>query len=437
MTSLDPTLTKMRLFEESSFDLLTEKAQDWTDFVKEIQAYYQKKGKIYVPDKMVNELIRILGIEKVKSVGGVSIAKAMQKYGIGFTTVDNALNSKLNPSQDENISNKIDQLLKVMMQVETNTSATRSAQELQSADVYAMLKLIERRLPNQRRLVAKRRAEQPKHENGSIYDNQDLTSKTVLLTSGDYGTVIIDSDDQQGLSQASLDVIANKLQSIVPGVKFSETDIKAKPHHIWVLTVASALIDVKKTQIESPEYKPIFDAYKELTAKEKEDEIKAQQQAKYDDAFIKSQSHSLAKDTSNMNKISSDIGFDMGKIYAAGGRDGSNLIGNQIKLSVGQTMGNSSAKLIFDWIASAKGNNNIRSTRDMVTLKGEMQGTRLSNSDFSVQFSGDQPALKNVQSIFINNVTQDEFRKGTQTNRLSRISVGVSGKGIIITNINS
>lgn len=280
MTNLDPTLIKIRLLESDSENIINEIAQTMDQVKSEVKAELIKSG-VKINDKIVDILFKIYGLDAQKTPEAVATVKnimknpkrwlidIMQGLGVSLEDLSNTVNQQANTNQDPQVEQAIGAALSLLQQIELNTSATRSAAEMQSSDIYAQIEYLKHisggitgmtqqmsELVNIMTLAAKA-AETNKHP---LYGSDQTGKHVTITTEMKDGTVIIDSDDKS-LDQAAINLIANTLAQ--RGIQFTPPTMSgttlSPDHHVWVLIPETKeVIDADKSVLAPASFKAIM-----------------------------------------------------------------------------------------------------------------------------------------------------------------------------------
>jgi len=280
MINADPTLVKIRLMESSRNILLTEAAQTMADVKAEVKAELLKSG-VNVSDKIVDILFKLYGLDDHKTPEQVAVVKniiknpkrwitdIMQGLGVSLQDLTATVNQQANASQDPQIAQAIGAALSLLQQIELNTSATRSATEMQSTDIYSQIEYLKHMAGSMTGMTeqmtelvnimttAAKAAETGKHPLYGV----DQTGKHVTVTTEmKDGTVIIDSDNKS-LDQAALNLIANTLAQ--KGIQFTPPAMSGNTlspeHHAWVLIPETKeIVDVDKSALAPAHFKAVM-----------------------------------------------------------------------------------------------------------------------------------------------------------------------------------
>lgn len=281
MKIIDTTLQKIRKFN-SDAQLLAEaeeaKSQPLDDFVKEVQAYYTKRG-LNIPEKVIRFVIKVYGVsaahdsalslrtKKALTDEGRFVGNILKQLGITTEELADKVDQQGNVAQDPEITKKIDEMMKLLVNSESHQSMINSTTQNMSSDLLS----IAQKMPEYADLM-KELIEQVKKlgdvANGkkvkTSFDNQILTNMDVAFSQGSLdkilkGRVLMDSDDQANLTQDYIDAINGGQNP--PPIKETLAQIGSAEfaHHVWVQVQGKVFVVPKAALHTANEAKQISD----------------------------------------------------------------------------------------------------------------------------------------------------------------------------------
>lgn len=434
MTLIDQTLAKIRLLESDN-NLLTEISQGIDEYILEVQAFYKSQG-VNVSDKVIRAIINILGVEDAKTEAGANLAQKIKKNPkrMLLTVLDSGvmdgeelkdlLNQKANPSGDANIETQIDKLIDLLTSVEDHASGIHSAGITTSGDVYRIRRLIENFLGDDEEskkmvpALIKFLEQQINGEEPPLY-KEDATGKAVvLLSNGQTGTVMVDSDDPE-LSQEFLDAVGNKMQRVQDNFALNLEQVKATPHHVWVYIPAQQeIVNVDKSVIAPNEFKPIMnnimrDPTIEAAIAKFENETVRNKLAK---SFGKVQS--VQRDMDQMNRAR---GYDIDRYKQIMGVEGAT---NGVKLEITDTNRRSAAIRVLQWLSdnmSSASSINIGGSE--IALNGSVKGNVIEGNDWRITFYRQGRSLTNITEIILKNISEIKYNSFENYKRANALNL--------------
>jgi len=251
----DQMLLKIRALNSEENRLITEATiqgdQELEQIVKLTKDFYAKLG-ITASEALINAVIKIYGkgpaialARKLKKNPTHFIGQIFKEMGLDATAMAQQVNANSNQSNDPAVMAAI---LAALEKIESSASATRSVNEVMSADLFAILQ----KIPELMEYVMKNE-KQAKGENvGTEYDNIDLTNREVTFSHGSLGkvykgTVLVDSDNAL-ISQEYLDAL-NKDKN-PPIIHKTKEDLEEIKGWLWV-QVQNTVMIINKTAVHS------------------------------------------------------------------------------------------------------------------------------------------------------------------------------------------
>ncbi len=417
MTNLDPTLTRLRLMESNSANIINEIAQTMDQVKSEVKAELLKSG-VKVNDKIVDVLFKIYGLDAQRTPEAVATVKnimknpkrwlidIMQGLGVSLQDLTTNVNQQANASQDPQVEQAIGAALSLLQQIELNTSATRSATEMQSTDLYAQIEYLKHMAGSITGMTqqmsalvdimtkAAKAAETGKHPLYGV----DQTGKHVTITTEmKDGTVIIDSDNKS-LDQAALNLIAGTL--VKRGIQFTAPTMSGSTlspeHHVWVLIPeTNEVIDVDKSVLAPASFKAIMSTVSQQSpnAARLIAQISTAAQAEVAKGFGKLRLS---------NKQSDDAARRMGWKPDAyreimGVNLGYELDAREIKLEITSGAYDRPANKMLNFIGRT--NNVVKPTDKYVILNGKIENNIFIGKDLEISFIKMPPKLDYIKTI--------------------------------------
>ncbi|MFA5300770.1 MAG: hypothetical protein WC389_21480 [Lutibacter sp.] len=262
MISIDPTLARIRLLESKPQILVLEAEQPYDEFVREVQAFYNKNGADVSYD-LTYKIIDALGIEKAETPEGVQFAQEVKKNpqkllttflkrkGVTIEQLESMVQNELIPSGNKQMVDLLTKMLQKMEEIEANTSGTRSTTETMSADVYKLVQGLYTRMDS-------RKGNKVDSTMTKIYTGEVVNFLTENGELIQKATVLIDADDD--ISQEQLDAfnkrkaatLTESKEITVNELPKTVQEVKSQPNILWAQKNNKIYI-IDKSQLISDE----------------------------------------------------------------------------------------------------------------------------------------------------------------------------------------
>jgi hypothetical protein len=422
--------------ESHSANIINEIAQTMDQVKSEVKAELLKSG-VKVNDKIVDVLFKIYGLDAQRTPEAIATVKNIMKnpkrwltdimQGLGVTLQDltTTVNQQANASQDPQVEQAIGAALSLLQQIELNTSATRSATEMQSSDIYAQIEYLKHiagsvtgmtqqmsELVSIMTLAAKA-AETGKHP---LYGIDQTGRHVTVTTEMKDGTVIIDSDNQS-LDQAALNLIANTLAQ--RGIQFTPPTMSGNTlspeHHAWVLIPETKeVIDVDKSALAPAHFKAVMSTviHQNPTAAKVIAQIA-------DEAEQKSIAHIFGKlrsATKQSDYAARKMGYQPDKYREIMGVDlGQDLGGRGITMQITSGAYDRPAFKLLSFIG--ENSDVVQLTDKYVILNGKMENNVFTGNGLEMKFIKLPPKLDYIKSMIFS-ADERELRNYMATNNI-------------------
>lgn len=420
MINADPTLVKMRLMESSRNILLTEAAQSMEQAKAEAKAELLKSG-VKVNDKIIDIIFRLYGLDNSNSPEKVAVVNnilknpkrwlidIMQGLGVSLEDLTAKVNQQSNTAQDPQIAQAIGAALNLLQQIELNTSATRSATETQSTDIYAQIEYLKHIAGSMTGMTqqmtelvsimttAAKAAETGKHP---LYGTDQTGKHVTITTEMKDGTVIIDSDNKS-LDQAALNLIANTLAQ--KGIQFTPPnmsgDTLSPEHHAWVLIPETEeVIDVDKSVLAPAHFKAVMSTVTQQNPTVAK--VIAKIASEVEQKAVATIFGKLRLNTRQSDAAARRMGWHPEDYRGLMGVDlGHNLGGKEIKLDITSGAYDKPANKMLSFISRNQNSNAVHLTERYVILSGKMENNVFTGKDVEIRFTQLPLKLNYIKSI--------------------------------------